>query len=147
MKKILSLLVIALVAVQFAFAADVITKDINQLPLSARNFINKYFNKPQVSHIKIDSEMLDSKKYEVRLTDGTEIDFDKKGEWMEVDAKKGKVPAALIPTFVKDYLKVNNFTSEHVTKIERDRKGIETELNTGLSFKFDKNGKFRKADS
>lgn len=146
MKKILSLLVIAIVAVQFAFAADVITKDINQLPLSARNFINKHFSKPQISHIKIDSEMLDSKKYEVLLSNGTEIDFDKKGNWLEVDAKKGKVPAALVPTFVRDYLKANNFTNEYVTKIERARKGVEAELNTGLSFKFDKNGKFRKAD-
>ena len=33
MKKILSLLVLALVAVQFSFAKDVITKDMNQLPL------------------------------------------------------------------------------------------------------------------
>lgn len=40
MKKILSLLVLALVAVQFSFAKDVITKDMNQLPLPARNFIN-----------------------------------------------------------------------------------------------------------
>ena len=64
MKKILSVLVMAIVAIQFAFAGDVITKDINQLPLSARNFINQHFTKPQVAHIKIDSEVL-SKKYEV----------------------------------------------------------------------------------
>lgn len=146
MKKIISLLVMAIVAVQFAFAADVITKDVNQLPLPARNFINKYFTKAQVTHIKIDSEMLESKKYEVLLTNGTEIDFDKKGNWMEVDSKKGKVPAALVPTFVTDYLKANNFTDEFVTKVEREGKGTEVKLNTGLSFQFDKKGKFRKAD-
>lgn len=146
MKKIISLLVVAIVAVQFAFAADVITKDVNQLPLPARNFINKYFVKPQITHIKIDSEMMESKKYEVLLTNGTEIDFDKKGNWVEVDSKKGKVPAELVPTFVTDYLKANNFTNEFVTKVERERKGIEVKLNTGLSFQFDKKGKFRKAD-
>lgn len=145
MKKILSVLVMAIVAVQFAFAGDVITKDINQLPLSARNFINQYFTKPQVAHIKIDSEVL-SKKYEVLLTNGIEIDFDGKGNWQEVDAKKGKVPVTIIPSFVSNYLKTNNFTTEFVTKIERDRKGYEVELNTDLTFKFDKNGKFRKAD-
>lgn len=36
MKKILSLLVMAIVAIQFSFAGDVITKDMNQLPLPAR---------------------------------------------------------------------------------------------------------------
>lgn len=53
MKKFLSLLVLALVAVQFSFAKDVITKDMNQLPLPARNFINSNFTKPQVAHIKL----------------------------------------------------------------------------------------------
>ena len=42
-------------------------------------------------------------------------------------------------------LKEHNFT-EPVTKVERDRKGYEVELSTGVSFKFDKKGKFLKAD-
>lgn len=96
MKKIWSLLVMAIVAVQFAFAGDVITKDINQLPLAARNFINQHFTSPQVSHIKIDSEIM-SKKYEVQLTDGTEIDFDSKGNWTEVDAGKRSYLQQLFP--------------------------------------------------
>lgn len=75
MKKILSLLVLAIVAVQFSFAADVITKDINQLPLPARNFINRHFTKPEVVQIKIDKDLMESTKYEVLLMDGTEIDL------------------------------------------------------------------------
>lgn len=78
MKKVLSILVLALVAVQFAFAGDVITQDTKQLPLTARNFINQYFSKPHISHIKIESEILQTKKYEVLLTDRTEIDLTRK---------------------------------------------------------------------
>lgn len=48
MKKVLSILVLALVAVQLAFAGDVITRDAKQLPLTARNFINRYFTDPQI---------------------------------------------------------------------------------------------------
>ena len=133
MKKILSLLVLAIVAVQFSWAADVITKDMNQLPLPARNFINRHFTKPEVSHIKIDKEMLEATKYEVLLT--------------EVSARKGQViPASIVPNFAVDYLKAHNFAAEGVTKVERDRKGYEVELSTGVSFKFDKKGKFVKAD-
>ena len=62
MKKILSLLVLAIVAVQFSFAADVITKDINQLPLPARNFINRHFTKPEVVQIKIDKDLMEDRK-------------------------------------------------------------------------------------
>ena len=110
MKKFLSLLVLALVAVQFSFAKDVITKDMNQLPLPARNFINSNFTKPQVAHIKIDKDMMESTKYEVLLMDGTEIDFDSKGNWEEVSAKKGQtVPVSIVPGFAVNYLKAHNF--------------------------------------
>lgn len=47
MKKILSLLVLAIVAVQFSWAADVITKDMNQLPLPARNFLTVILLNPK----------------------------------------------------------------------------------------------------
>ena len=91
--------------------------------------------------------MMESAKYEVVLMDGTEIDFDSKGNWEEVSAKKGQVvPVSIIPGFAVNYLKSHNFVNEGVTKVERDRKGYEIELSTGLSFKFDKKGKFIKAD-
>ena len=75
MKKILSILVLAIAAVQFAFAGDIITKDAMKLPLPARNFINRHFSNPQISHIKIENEILQTKKYDVLLTNATEIDF------------------------------------------------------------------------
>ena len=68
MKKILSILVLAIAAVQFAFAGDIITKDAMKLPLPARNFINRHFSNPQISHIKIENEILQTKKYDVLLT-------------------------------------------------------------------------------
>ena len=90
--------------------------------------------------------MLESTKYEVLLMDGTEFDFDSKGNWEEISAKKGQaVPASVVPSFAVSYLKEHNFT-EPVTKVDRDRKGYEVELSTGVSFKFDKKGRFLKAD-
>lgn len=147
MKKFLSLLLLAIVAVQFSFAKDVITKDMNQLPLPARNFINRHFTKPELSHIKIDQERMESTKYEVVLMDGTEIEFDSQGNWEEVSAKKGQVvPVTIVPGFAVDYLKAHKFTNEGVRKVERNRKGYEIELSTGVSFKFDNKGRFIKAD-
>ncbi|RGM46199.1 MULTISPECIES: PepSY-like domain-containing protein [Bacteroides] len=145
MKKILSMIVLALAAVQFAFAGDVITQDVKQLPLTARNFINQYFSKPQVSHIKIETNILQSKKYEVLLTDRTEIDFDSNGNWTEVDCKKVAVPGALIPVSVKEYVKTN-FPQEIITKIERGRNGVEVELGNDYSLKFNNKGKFVSMD-
>ncbi|WP_373824973.1 PepSY-like domain-containing protein, partial [Bacteroides heparinolyticus] len=107
MMKVLSILALAIFAVQFSFAGDVITQDAKQLPLVARNFINRHFTKPQIHYIKIESEILQNKKYEVQLADFTEIDFDKQGNWLEVDCKKAAIPAALIPTSVQEYVKTN----------------------------------------
>lgn len=145
MKKFLSMIVLALATVQFAFAGDVITQDVKQLPLTARNFINQYFSKPQVSHIKIETNILQSKKYEVLLTDRTEIDFDSNGNWTEVDCKKVAVPGALIPVSVKEYVKTN-FPQEIITKIERGRNGVEVELGNDYSLKFNNKGKFVSMD-
>lgn len=146
MKKIMFLLVMALVAVNFAFAGDVITKDMNKLPMAAREFINHHFNKPEISYIKIENEGSRVRDYEVKLRDNTEIDFDSEGNWQEVDAHKGRVPDSIIPLFVTNYMKDNNFTKEFVTKIERNRKGYKVELNNGVTFKFDNQGNFRKAE-
>ena len=79
MKKFLALLFMAFLTIQATFAGDVITQDAKQLPLVARNFINRHFTRPQISYIKIDSEFL-SKKYEVVLSDRTKIEFDGDGE-------------------------------------------------------------------
>lgn len=141
MKKIYSLLAMMLVAVQFAFAGDVITQDPNQLPAAARSFLNDYFGTVQISHIKIESELIGGKKYEVLLTDRTEIDFDSKGIWTEVDCKKKAVPSALVPTYAKEYVKTN-FPHEIITKIERHRGHVEVELGNDYSLKFNKKGKF-----
>lgn len=146
MKKIFSLLVLFIATAHFAFAGDIVTKDVMKLPLTARNFINQYFSTPQIDHIKIENEVLQAKKYEVKLTNGTEIDFDSQGNWTEVDCKKSAVPASLVPAFVKQYMKSNGFNKELVTKIDRARKSYEVKLNSGLDLKFSKEGKFRKAD-
>lgn len=145
MKKVLSILVLALVAVQFAFAGDVITRDAKQLPVAARNFISQHFADSQISRIKIETEILGSKKYEVLLTDRTEIDFDGNGKWTEVDCKKAAVPETLVPSFVRKYVDAN-FPQEPITKIERDRRGVEVELNDDYSLKFNNKGKFLRMD-
>lgn len=145
MKKVLSILVMAFLALQFVSAGDVVTKDAMRLPLTARNFINQYFSEPQVSYIKIDSEFLKGKKYEAVLTNGVEIDFDSKGEWYEIDCKRAAVPSSLVPEYVKTYVDVN-FNGLFITQIERDRHGVEVELNNDLSLKFDKKGNLYKLD-
>ena len=133
-----------LVVVQYAVAGDVITQDPNQLPPAARSFLAKYFNQVEISHIKIESDLLRGKTYDVLLIDRTELEFDSKGNWTEIDCQRKAVPEDLIPVRVKQYVQVN-FPRETITKIDR-RAGIEVELTSDFSLKFNKRGKFISAD-
>ena len=139
MKKVLSILVLALVAVQLAFAGDVITRDAKQLPLTARNFINRYFTDPQISHIKIETGILGSKSYEVLLTDRTEIDFDSNGNWTDVDCKKAAVPEALIPVSVKGMVRTT-FPREAIPRMEARPRGVELDLPNAYPWNFKSKG-------
>lgn len=146
MKKLFFLLVMVVGLSVQAMAKDVIPRDINQLPQAARTTIQKHFPKAKLSYIKIDKDFLEAATYEAIFEDGTQIEFNSKGEWTEVDSKLNSVPAALIPANIKNYLK-QNFPNIAVEKIERHRKGgYDVELKNDLSAEFDAQGNFLRLD-
>ena len=55
----------------------------SQIPEEARNFIHKHFKNNAVAACKRDYNPME---YEVRLDDGTQIEFDEKGHWTEIEA-------------------------------------------------------------
>lgn len=138
MKKIIVALVAMVVAVQVAFARDVITMDPKELPAAAQDFLKQHFGDKQISYIKVESEFL-SKKYEVVMTDRTKIEFDGKGIWEEVDCKRGILPLALIPAYIQQFVDAQ-YPGVTYQKIERDRGELEVELSNRLSLTFDKKG-------
>ncbi len=121
---------------------SIITAD--RLPATARSFINEYFPETPVSYVKKDSELTKT-TYEVVLQDGTEIEFDKSGEWDSVDCKRKAIPAALVPVAITEYVQ-SNFPGQMIVKIDREPYGHEIELSGGLELKFDKNGKLLHID-
>lgn len=56
--------------------------------------------------------------------------------------RRGMVPSVLVPTFVKDYVKVH-FAHGIITKISKCRRGIiEVELNDEFDIRFKRDGTF-----
>ena len=145
MKKILSLVLFALMAVQFTNAADVVAQEVEKLPVEARNFISQHFPQAKISNVKVDDKLLMETKYEVLFSDGMKIDFDSKGNWKEIDMKNSKLPVSILPGSVNDYVK-KTYSSNHVTKIEHDSDGYDVKLNNGLSLEFDQTGAFKKVN-
>ena len=56
MKKIFALFALLLCFVQFSQAGDKVTRDVNKLPVAAREMINKHFPQAKVEYIKIEKD-------------------------------------------------------------------------------------------
>jgi len=126
-----------LLSVSIASCNDSIISD-SKLPGAAKSFLAQYFPESAVSYVKKDTELTGT-TYEVFLQDGTEIDFNSKGEWDNVDCKRTAVPSVLVPAPIAEYVQTN-FPGQIIVKIDKEFYGYEIELGSGLELKFDKNG-------
>ena len=141
MKKILKLLPILLIAVLGISLASCSDNDepisSRDLPSISKDFIAEYF--PSASIV---SPQKDKDEYEVVLSDGTKIEFDKKGDWIEVDAVPGKaLPTGFYPSEIDNYLS-QNFDGEGINEITKVKRGYEVEITTGTEMIFAHDGSF-----
>lgn len=145
MKKLLAFIII-ITSVFAVSARDKISRNINVLPIAAQTVLKNNF-KAGISFIKIDKNMMGSvDEYEVVLDDGSEITFDKNGNWKEVEVRSNKsVPSAFVLKEISNYVKQNQKNSK-IVGIEKDRNGFTVDLANGVEIKFDKNGKFSRYD-
>ena len=118
-----------------AAAFDKYSVNRNDLPEKAQQFLTEYFPKGRVSK-KTD--------YDVKLTNGTKIEFNNKGEWTSVDCKTREVPSGLIIKNIRNYV-AKNFPDTFIVKIEKKSLSYEIELNDGIELKFDRLGTFKSA--
>lgn len=117
------------------------THDVNVLPEQAHAILEENFNS-DISHIKIGKEFGQIRAYDVVMTDGSKISFDKHGNWKEVEVGGSKaVPSALIPNPIKTFVK-HNQNAVKVTGIEKNNYGYDVELSNGKDAKFTEKGKF-----
>ena len=134
-----------LLTVSAMCARDRVSRDVNLLPTEARELIKNHFAEASISYLKVDKNLFRVEGYDVRLTDGTELDFNSKGQWTEIEAEKNAVPASLIPDVIKKYMK-QNYNGQRVKKIKHNRRGYELKLSNGLEVEFDNMGHFLRLD-
>lgn len=144
MKKLLMFLMLA-VSVFSVSARDTITRDVNVLPTAAQTVLKNNF-KASVSHIKIDKDLGRISEYDVVLNNGTEITFDKDGNWKDVEMNNSTaVPSSFVPANITNYVKQNQKNSK-IVGIEKERNGYSVDLANGVEIKFDKQGNFVRYD-
>ncbi len=142
MKKFMILTSLLLVvSISTACADDEKTIDFTKLPNVAQQFISTHFPQDDVTHVTSDKD-----DYEVRLSNGTKIEFQKNGEWSDVDCTPNPVPASIVPEAIATYV-TQNYPNAHIVQIDRDKRDYEIDLSNGLDLVFDLNGNFIRIDN
>lgn len=138
MKKVLVLL-FAVLTLGFSAKADhdqVIT--FNQLPASAQEFLRQNFANKVPLVVTMDWD-----DYTIVYDSGEKIEFDKQGNWKDIDCKTSHVPTAIIPEQIKTHVRAT-FPGTTILKLDRNRRGYEVKLNNGLEIEY--NREFRVID-
>ena len=134
MKKIILTVSLLLIGSAAALADKPVS--LEQLPAAAQSFLKSHFPSQAVTFASEDRGLI-SKEYEVLLSDGAKVDFDSDGEWTDVECKLSRVPDAIVPKPITEYV-AKSFPQVKILKIERDRRGYELSLSNGLDIDFDK---------
>lgn len=146
MKKFGLILVSLLLSTMAIFADnEKITRDQSVLPAVCRDFLSSNFSQADISHIKIESNLLGTKGYDVILTNGVNVEFDKSGEWKEIEARHASIPMEILPDKIAAYIKTH-FAGNTIISIDKDTREYEIKLNNDLELKFDRKGNFKKFD-
>ncbi len=143
MKKILIALLLIICGAGAASAfIDSYVIDRKNLPEQAQQMLSEYFPKAKVSLIKVDRHLLKKTDYDVKLVNGTKIEFTNAGKWKSVDCKTREVPEGLVTKPIRNYIK-KNFPDVKIVKIEKKSGGYEIVLSDGVELKFNLLGQFK----
>lgn len=100
--------------------------DFGDLPSEARSFIENYF--PSADILSIVQEKEDGRKeYQVKLSDGTDMEFDEDGEWTNIECYFSPLPTGILPTNV--ITKVEELHPEaYINGVEKELGGYVVEV-------------------
>lgn len=144
MKKLLLLIMMVVTTIGSAYEIiDKYTIDRDDLPEVAQNMLKEYFPKAKVGMIKVDKHLLKKTDYDVRLVNGTTIEFNNKGKWTSVDCKNREVPEGLILKPIRNHVK-KNYPDTKIVKIDKKSSGYEIKLSDGVKLEYNLLGIFKK---
>jgi len=114
-----------------------------QLPAQAQSFIRSYFPKATIVCTLTDGFLCSG--YETYLLNGTEIKFDRNGNWDKVDCDFTAVPSNLVPTRIARYVRTT-YPEQMIVEIDKRPYGFEVGLSNRTELKFNMNEELIKMD-
>lgn len=127
-----------------AFANNDKPIEFSQLPNKAKQVINTYFAGKEVAASTLETGIMD-KEYDVMFADGNKIEFDRKGQWTNIECLKSQVPEALVPKAIVSHVQTK-YKGQRILKIEKDNREYDVKLSNGLEITFNKNFKVIEID-
>lgn len=112
------------------------------LPQNARDLIETHFSGVEAVFITKEVENNTIKEFEVKLSNGFEIEFFADGTWKDIDGHDQAVPDALVPTLILEYVQTNYPAPNFIESIEKEDFGFKVELANDIELNFDANGNF-----
>ncbi|MDE6227221.1 MAG: PepSY-like domain-containing protein [Muribaculaceae bacterium] len=135
-RRILLTLLIVMVSYGVSYAIfDKYTIDREQLPASAIEMLDEHFPKQKISMIKIDKHLLKKTDYDVKLLNGTKIEFSNAGKWTSVDCGKKAVPEGLVHKKILSYVS-DNYEGTKIVRVAKSLSGYEIGLCNGKTLNF-----------
>lgn len=123
-------------------AQDKYSIDRDDLPVAAQEFLTKHFPKAKVGMIKTDRHFLKKTDYDVKLVNGTKIEFSNSGKWTSVDCKNSAVPESIIPKAIRLYVN-KNYSDVKIVKIKKTSTNYEVGLSDDVELTFSLLGQFK----
>ncbi|MDE6301628.1 MAG: PepSY-like domain-containing protein [Muribaculaceae bacterium] len=112
-----------------------------ELPTPATAFVQTYY-----PNVEILNTVRDDNKYDVTLSNGHEIEFDRNGAWLDVDAPLGlTVPTGFYPSDIDVYIKAIP-DAGGVNEISKEKYGYDVETVNGLDLMFSAIGTYLGAE-
>ena len=145
MKKIFLSLLVAMLAVMPILADNDKMIIREELPEKAQMFLTKHFDGVEVLYAKAERDMGVITSYDVVLDGNVKVEFNRSGEWTNVDCEHSQVPNSVLPQGVLDYVS-NKFAKAYVVEIEKNMMGYDVKLSNDLDLEFNTNGKFLRVD-
>ncbi|MBQ4083126.1 MAG: PepSY-like domain-containing protein [Bacteroidaceae bacterium] len=136
MKKFLLTLACVLTLVTNACADNYQPVDRSQLPEKAQNFLTTYFPEAKISLARKEFDVMEL-SYDVIFTDGIKVEFDRKGNWTEVDCLTHPIPSGIVPESINKVISTH-YPEAKITKIERNHREVEVKLDNRVEFTFNK---------
>lgn len=117
--------------------------DEKDLPKEIQSYVQIHFPESQIIFAVKDKEGL-SYKYELKLNNRVELDFNAQGEIISIEGKE-KLPDSVIPVKILSYVQ-KKFPKNYITDWSLKKRKQEIELDNGLELKFNNDGDFIKMD-